>query len=216
MPADWDRRIGALSSSSIVHIPSSLRERFALAMAQGLEDLLAGGSLERGRTKLLLAVPPHGFHLRTELETRLRMWHSGDLSALLVRLEEQARCITESRLPRASHAGGRARKLARAGAYGKAVASLTSSVAALTRDEEVDWAQELLPSSTSAAACATPPSAGAPEHPADFSKAGYAELRKTALRGVRFGALAGAGPSGMRPEHWNHALLVFCRSVSSP
>ena len=73
LPTDWDRRIDLLPSVSVVHIPSSLRERFALAMAQGLEDLLAGGSLERGRTKLLLALPPKGLHLRSELETRLWM-----------------------------------------------------------------------------------------------------------------------------------------------
>ena len=141
-----------LPSVSVVHIPSSLRERFALAMAQGLEDLLAGGSLERGRTKLLLALPPKGLHLRSELETRLWMWHNGDLAELLIRVEEQARCIAESRAPRQCSAGDRARRLAHAGAYSKAVSSLTSSVATLTPQEEVSWAAELLPRSTSEAA----------------------------------------------------------------
>ena len=56
---------------------------------------------------------------------------------------------------------------------------------------------------------------GTPVTGPDLSKLGHQELRSTALSGVRFGALSGAGPSGMRPEHLQSALLTSRRSVSA-
>lgn len=58
-------------------------------------------------------------------------------------------------------------------------------------------------------------STGEDPSPRDFSKTSYADLRKTALSGVRFGALSAAGPSGMRPEHLDSALLTSRRSVTA-
>ena len=63
------------------------------------------------RSKLLLSVPPRKVHLRGELERRLQLWADGKLDELLIRIEEQARCIPESRRQRLGRAGDRARRL---------------------------------------------------------------------------------------------------------
>ena len=216
LPDRWVERVSALPSTSIVHIPTGFRERVAVAMCQGLEDLLAGGLLELGRTKLLLSPIPRKVPIRSELDHRLKLWFDGSLEELLTRIEEQARCAAENKPAAGGSAGGRAANLTRSGAYSKAVASLTSSVASLTPPQQRSWASRLLPRSDRATAlsgCRNPPSAG--EATRDFSKAGFAELRKSALSGVKFGALSGAGPSGMRPEHLDAALLTPRRSVSA-
>ena len=72
LPRDWDARIDALPSNTLVHIPAQFRERLAIATAEGLEDLLCGGRLERGRAKLLLSPPQRGIHRNTELAERFR------------------------------------------------------------------------------------------------------------------------------------------------
>ena len=61
-------------------------------MTRDLEALIADGpdrDLEQGRTKLFLASPPKGFHLRSELNKRHEMWGDGEFEALLVRAESQ-------------------------------------------------------------------------------------------------------------------------------
>ena len=185
-------------------------------MCQSVEDLLAGGYLEMGRTKLLLAPIPPKFSVRSELGTRLQLWFAGSLEELLIRVEEQARCAAETQASGPSNPGKRAKHLTRSGAFSKAMSSLTSSVAPLSSAEQRSWAEKLLP--CSGRDCSLASTAGAPSAEAedrDFSKAGFAELRKSALKGVRFGALSGAGPSGMRPEHLESALLVSRRSVTA-
>ena len=79
LPADWERRVRALPSASVPHLPSGARDGLAVATAEALEALLAAEDdqlLELGRTKLLLAPPPHGLPLRTELAERLRLWRT--------------------------------------------------------------------------------------------------------------------------------------------
>ena len=216
LPLRWVDRISALSGASIVHIPAQFRERIAVAMCQGLEDLLAGGLLEMGRTKLLLAPIPRKFSVRTELNVRLQLWFAGTVEELLVRVEEQARNAAETSSTQVSNAGRRAAHLTRSGAFSKAVSNLTSSVATLTSPEQRSWAEKLLPCSGLGTALAGGTDApAAVSDSSDFSKASFAELRKSALKGVKFGALSGAGPSGMRPEHLDCALLVSRRSISS-
>ena len=118
LPANWADRVQALSGGSTVHVPASLRERFAAAMAQGLEDMLEGGCHELGRTKLLMAPVPQTLHRRRELEERLNLWHAGSLAELLLRIEQQARAFAEQRSMGSSRANpaSRAKKLAQSGA----------------------------------------------------------------------------------------------------
>ena len=73
LPLDWVARIQKLPSQTIVHIPAQFRERMACAMSFGLEQLVGGGMLELGRSKLLLSLIPKGYHKRTELSERLRL-----------------------------------------------------------------------------------------------------------------------------------------------
>ena len=212
LPAQWEERVKALPGTTIVHVPAGFRERFAIAMAQGIEDLFAGGLLELGRSKLLMAPPPPQLRFRDELEKRLQLWHDGQLEELLIRIEEQARCAAEGFRPAPQNPAGRARKLARQGAFRKGVSALTSATAQLGVAEQRHWAQELLPSSTREEGGAFPktpdritaPAAEAPS----FAQAGYGSLRKAALGGVHFPALSAAGPSGMRPERLHEALMA--------
>ena len=72
LPPDWRDRVRALPGHTLPHVPACVREATAAAMAQGLEALLADDSdrdLELGRAKVLLAPPPKGLHLRSDLET---------------------------------------------------------------------------------------------------------------------------------------------------
>ena len=77
----------------------------AVAMCQGLEDMLAVRELE-GRTKLLFGIPPRKIDVRSELEHRLCLWHDGQLEELLLRAEDQARCSLETRRGSSSQRAG--------------------------------------------------------------------------------------------------------------
>ena len=95
----------------------------------------------------------------------------------------------------------RAKRLARDGAYRKAVSSLTSSVADLTPAQQKDWATKLLPRSE------RPDAAIAIQQVANESDPCQRSFRKCLL-GVRFAALSAAGSSGVRPEHLRDALTA--------
>ena len=237
LPPDWTARVRALPGQTLPHVPACVREATAVAMAQSLEALMADGpdvDLEQGRAKLLLAPPPKGFHLRSELEKRHRLWRDGDFEALLTRAETQAGERQRGRgadTAKQTNRGRRAKKLAREQAYRKGVAALTGSLAALTPDDEERWAGQLLPPSGLASGGAVP--AGGDVTAAGFVSEGRADdeqddgedaqagghattsLWQSALRGVRFPALSGAGPSGCRPEHLREALTAKRRSVTN-
>ena len=147
LPTDWKERVRALPGDSLPHVPACVREATAVAMAQSLEALVADGidrDLEQGRTKVLLARPPKGFHLRSELEKRHKMWHNGEFEALLVRVEMQGAERLRSRGSGVQNSsamrGRRARQLAREQAYRKGVTALTGSMATLAPADEEKWA----------------------------------------------------------------------------
>ena len=204
LPADWIARLDALPSATLVHIPAQFRERMATAMAEGLEDLLQGGQLERGRSKLLLAPPPKGAHRRTELAERLRLWAAGEMTTLLVRIEEQAReraSAAGSNSPQYNK-GARARQLAKEGAYKKGVAALTSSVAILDDQAQARWAAELLPRARSTAAALSSPQpvdgrgGGSPLQDAAAGTSAVGDQRPQAEVGGEGDEGWGAGASG--------------------
>ena len=224
LPEDWEPRVRALPAHTLPHVPACVRLHVCAAMAQSLEAMLADDAdrfMELGRSKLLLSVPPKGFHLRAELEKRCQMWRDGEWDALLARAESQAaQRQQESRQPR--NIGSRARQLAREGAYRKAVTALTGSTAELTSVDQRRWAGQLLPPSRlppdqacAGTAPAAPLSGAAGVDIGDGSSAAShasASLWGQALQGVRFAALSAPGPSGMRPEHLREALLAGRRS----
>ena len=151
LPQEWFTRVRELPGVTAVHIPRALRDAHANIMTESIELLVAGGDnchLEQGRSKLLLGPVPKGLHVRTELELRLRMWGDADFDALLVRHEAQAAASKGQSRKRNTNGCNRARQLVREGAYRKWVAALTGAMAALSPEEELRWARELLPNST--------------------------------------------------------------------
>eukprot|EP00969_Alexandrium_andersonii_P271392 11995142-Alexandrium_andersonii.AAC.1 len=72
-----------------------MRERMCHALIDTLDGLVLGdaraSALEQARSRLLLAPPPKGFSVRTELAVRLRLWRAEEFGELLTRAEEQLR-----------------------------------------------------------------------------------------------------------------------------
>ena len=218
LPDDFLERIRRLSSQTIVHIPVSFRSRAAKAMAATLlgvaRGCARGNMLEQGRSKLLYGPVPRGFNTRTEMATRFSMWEDGLFSELLLRAEAQAAFRLEDRQRRRGGGVGdqratRAKALARAGAYRRAVVSLTSEVALLSVDDQRSWAASLLPRST------RPLNVLATPAPESDDTARDSVSACSALVGVRFGALSAAGPSGARPEHVRDAIRSKPRAVAN-
>ena len=93
---EFQKRVRALPSNTILHIPVQLRERHS-AIVAGLLARMASGeaeacALEEARSKLLLLPCPRGPNLKVELAKRLALWRAGAYEELLVRAEEQRRC----------------------------------------------------------------------------------------------------------------------------
>ena len=158
LPADFTQRVRALPSSTILHVPASCRLRMISAvarcwngMAQGRDDY---GQLEEGRSKLLLSTVPQGLSVATEVQKRLTLWEEQSFETLLQRAEEQLLLKRKSGKrrktsgpPDPSERGDRARRTAAVGAYRKATTGLVSSMLSFNEQEDVRWAQELLPTS---------------------------------------------------------------------
>ena len=108
----------------------------------------------------------------------------------------------------------RAKNLAAEGAYRKAVQGLTSETAQLTKEEQEAWARKLLPSTGRAASNQVLDSGGEASDGGSVAPPGGGAAGKV-LEGVRFAALSGPGPSGMRPEHLKDALSARSRGVAS-
>ena len=131
--------------------------------------------LEQARTKLLLS------HV-----------------SLLERADAQECQFSTSRVVStgtvARRRAARARRLARGGAYRKAIQVQMCLAAARTPDEESSWAAQLLP--PSARPLGDRPALALPADPVDDLEEYF-----NPLKGVSFAAYFGAGPSGARPEH---------------
>ncbi len=236
LPADFAERIRALPSSTIVHIPLRFRETLCVITAHCLNAMCAGDAsgslLEESRSKLLLSMIPKGSNIRVELNNRLLLWLGRDFETLVLRIENQyreRRSATARNRVKSSVAsrGRRAQQLALDGAYSKGVAATTTEVAQLSADEQKMWASRLLPrSSTPGDACfsgSLPLSTEQAdqhnelrdnengENVGEAAAAPRRSVPKHPLRGIRFPALSGAGPSGARPEHLKELVSVRCR-----
>ena len=161
LPAGDDREaflneVRKLSCNSECHVPVSLRDRFTIILTNLLDRISDGDVdacfLKEVRSKLLLSPIPKYRNKKVELSLRLKMWQERDFHQLLIRIQDQLRNQQSrpKKRPCLQSRGRRARYLVREGAKSRAVATLTSDVAALSTEEEIQYAEELLPSSVHA------------------------------------------------------------------
>ena len=212
LPGDFTQRIRALPSSTILHVPASCRLRMISAvarcwngMAQGRDDY---AQLEEGRSKLLLSTVPQGLNVATEVLNRLTLWEEHSFETLLQRAEEQFLLKRRSGKrhktggpPDPSARGDRARRTAAIGAYRKATTGLVSSMLSFNEQEDVRWAQELLPTSNLG------PSAHCDPHLAPPPALPESTWDRP-FSGLHYAALTAPGPTGTRPEHITDLLNV--------
>ena len=127
LPGDFTQRIRA---HTILHVPASCRLR------------------------MISAPVPQGLSAATEVLKRLTLWEEQRFETLLQRVEEQLLLKRSSGKrhktggpPDPFARGDRARRTAAIGAYRKATTGLVSSMLSFNEQEDVRWAQELLPTS---------------------------------------------------------------------
>ena len=163
-----------------------------------------------------------------ELARRRQKWSDGAFMELLERAEEQCRQRAKIRaaLRRAPKHGDRARRarsLIGEGAYSKAASSLHTDVADRNEEAHAHWGAALLPCSARLADVALPntgveagaaPAAVAAVSVPDADSGAGRDGAATALKGVRFRAMTGPGPSGARPEHLRELIAVRDRRCS--
>ena len=94
----------------------------------------------------------------------------------------------------------------REGVKARAIATLTSDMATLSAEEEVRYAEELLPSSAVAETALFIPGIQLDEL--------EEENISHSLKGVRFKALSAPGPTGARPEHLRELLACPNKRIS--
>ena len=173
LPSDFTQRIRALPSNTVLHVPASCRLRMISAVAQCWNGMAQGrddyAQLEEGRSKLLLSPVPQGLSVATEILKRLTLWEERRFETLLQRAEEQLLLKRKSSKrhknggpPDPSARGHRARRTAAVGAYRKATTGLVSSMLSFDEQEDVRWAQELLPTSNLGAPALSDPNLALP------------------------------------------------------
>ena len=228
---DFLERVERLpASSTLVHTAFSQRISTCEFLASCLDGALDGGRvnniLAQSGPKLIFSMPPKGMNNTNEVKLRLNMWKESRYNDLLERIEAQFFERQQNRRKRRSggqrtpmaEQGRRARNIAAEGAYNKAMASLGDGIAPLTVAEERSWSSTLLPTSTrpdrvlSAASNANRVTA-APFVPA--SSMYGTDAAEHPLKGVRFAPLTAPGPTGLRPEHVQEALLAKSRLVTN-
>ena len=220
LPAGFTERIRLLPGGmSQLHTPKPLRTRLARSWAEALEGMVADlpgwTRLAEARSRLLLTTPPAGLHVQSEIADRLVLWEAREWETLLARIEAQ-QLLSKPRRQRRQGAHGesavaarkrRAKRMAKEGAYRKAVKTVVGAPASLTPRQEAFFAAQLLPQAERGdALCSRPeaqpddPPRGEEEHP---------------LKGVRFASLTAPGPSGERPEHAKELLSCHSRQVAN-
>ena len=212
LPTGFTQRVRALPSSTILHVPASCRLRMISVVAQCWNGMAQGrddyAQLEEGRSKLLLSTVPQGLSVASEVQKRLTLWEEQSFDTLLQRAKKQLLLKRKAKKQRKfngpsdpSERGDRARRTAAVGAYRKATTGLVSSMLSFTEQEDMRWAQELLPTSNlgSAAHCDPhlAPSPALPESTWDRP-----------FSGLHNAALTAPGPTGTRPEHITDLLNV--------
>ena len=132
------------------------------------------------------------------------MWRNQRIEELVTRIELQSGSrIGKKRVASCTKLKGkRAKHLVKEGARARAVMSLTSELADLDPEEEIRYAEELLPQSV------RPARALSTRSSTDVT-AEETELGSN-IKGIRFKALSAPGPSGARPEHLKEMLA--CRN----
>ena len=86
-------RARAMQGTTLVHIPRSMRDRFAAILADILEGTLANdqrwAELATCMPRLLLHAVPYGVTAAVELNTRLKLWEARDVEGLYLRILTQ-------------------------------------------------------------------------------------------------------------------------------
>jgi hypothetical protein len=216
LPDGFLPRVRALPPHTLLHVPRAQRARLCEVTAMLVEGCNSGSStfasLEQARSKLLLAVIPREANAAHEMRARLNLWDARDFVALLERAEAQASASASRRTSGDGNAAAtrvaRARRIARCGAFRKAVQSQTTEVANMPPGDQRTWAAQLLPPNNGPARAPGPRPEAAAHHD-------DVEPASSPLEGVRFAALSGPGPSGMRPEHIRDMLNCGLRRISN-
>ena len=146
--------------------------------------------------------------MATEVQKRLTLWEERSFETLLQRAEEQlllkrkaGKRRKSSGPPDPSERGDRARRTAAVGAYRKATTGLVSSMLSFSEQEDMRWAQELLPTSNlGLTAHCDPHLAPPPALPESTWDRPFS--------GLHYAALTAPGPTGTRPEHITDLLNV--------
>ena len=167
-------------------------------------------------------VPP-GVSAADEVSARLGLWEAGTFEALLQRSEQhliiagrrrtRGRASRRMTLTDPAEKSSRAKRMAADGAYRKATSSLVSEMMPSTSEEDTTWADKLLPrSSLPLAALSTRMDGSAVAHRGsnpDASPASFVlDSDDSPLKGVKYLALVGPGPTGCRPEDFRDMLSV--------
>ena len=223
LPAGFSERVRLLPGGlSQLHTPKPLRTRLARAWAETLEgianDLPGWTRLGEARSRLLLSTPPAGLHVESEIAERPALWDAREWETLLVRIETQ-RLLTRPRNNTrrgSTRAHGesaaaarkrRAKRMAKEGAYHKAVKAVAGAPATLTPLQEASFAAQLLPQAAQPDALSSPPDL-VPQDPPRKEE-------EHPLSGVRFAALTAPGPTGDRAEHAKELLACRSRQVAN-
>ena len=216
LPDDFSQRVRALPSHTLLHVPKSCRLR-ALNVADSCWTGMALGSpshaiAEEGRSKLVLGAIPQGTAAADEVDARLTLWEAGRLEELLQRAEQQQIVMKRGRRRPAQASAEmksqRAVRLCADGAYRKATSSLVSDMMQMSKDDDLKWAQQLLPVATDHSQAVSQPAEPRPPNPEAAEQAAAFDAEHSPLKGVRYSALTAPGPSGMRPEHMSDMLSV--------
>ncbi len=150
LPPDFRDRFNQLSPITLLKIPNQHLARLCEISALGIENGIYGfeefATLEEASPKLLLARVPKGLNKAHEVKARLKLWDAGELENLLRRIEEQQRRgLSKHSTDGRAAVRAQVRRGTRNGAYRKSVQRATSSVAAMSPEDERKYAQELLP-----------------------------------------------------------------------
>ena len=234
LPQDLDGACAGLTRNSVENVPESLIPRFALAWAECLEGMAAGdptwSSLAKWRTRLLACHIPFERDRVAEMRERLRLWESGDISSLTVRVQGCRIGITETasrRVPQSmqhGHAGKKAKYKARRNAYRKAIMQFNGKLAEPTAAEKVEWANTYVPRSDRQSALSNEPDViraqANAQHQGDAGRARRQLLQQAddgdgtpRMPWIKFPGLTAPGETGDRPEHL--ADCMSCRHAAS-
>ena len=225
LPHQFHERVRRLGRHTIVHTPFSVRAKTCEVIAGCLEEALDGGAeanvLMEALPALIYAPAPKGASNATELKLRLGMWGQRDFEQLFARVEsqhfERHQQFRKKSSPQVEVARRhrKAKQHAANSALGKAVQALGEGPAVMPACTQRRWAERLLPRSARPVSALSPAPAVVPlSEPFETQAVFGTDASEHPLKGVRVSAETAPGPSGLRPEHIQEALMAKSRPVT--